>query len=272
MARCFRNEGISSRHNPEFTLLEAYSCLGDSSEMMSLVECTYLDALNATRGLVNKESDRLPAPPWPRRPLLDLIEEHTSIDFSALSDEQSVAAAADYFRLSEEGSDLLDGSGDIAVGGKGGSEESRTKRLSLDSLSWAGIIQTVFDKKVVPKLLTPIHVTQFPLELSTLAKEIKNQQFPNSRRYCDRFETYMRGWELANGYSELTDPIEQRKRMEERKGGATVDKDFISALESGMPPAGGVGIGIDRLVALVMNRSSIREVVSFPLVRSVSLN
>jgi lysyl-tRNA synthetase class 2 len=240
----FRNEGLSTRHNPEFTMLELYQAYADYTDMMDitevLVRSAAFDALGTTMIDVGETTIDLAAP-WPRRALLDLLGErvgrpvHPSdgVDrLRALADEHGVAYAPHM------------GAGKLCM--------------------------ELYDALVEPGLITPTLVTDYPVEVSPLARP--HRQDPE---LVERFELVVGGRELANAYSELNDPDVQRQRLEDeqraREAGdldaGTVDEDYLRALEYGMPPTGGLGIGIDRLVMLLTGETTIREVILFPTLR-----
>jgi lysyl-tRNA synthetase, class II len=242
--RNFRNEGISPRHNPEFTLLELYQAYVDYYAMMELTELlvaeTAHDVCGGTRITYQNQAIDL-TPPWSRRSMADLVLEHTGIDFLAI---ESAAAA-----------------------------RSEARRLGLeipDTATWGHALYAVFEARVEATLIQPIHVTGFPRDISPLTKADRDDP-----RLTERFETFIHGGEYANAYSELNDPLDQLARFEaqmhERELGdeeaQRLDKDFLTALEYGMPPAGGLGIGIDRLVMLLTDSASIRDVIAFPTLR-----
>ena len=242
--RNFRNEGISPRHNPEFTSLELYQAFVDYHEMMNLAELLISEAAKEVLGGTTAQfGDKLIelAPPWPRKTMAELVQQATGVDFLALSDDAAARDAA--------------------------------RRLGADcpsSAGWGRALEAAFAAKVEDTLIQPIHVTGFPREISPLAKADRNDP-----RLTERFETYVNGWEVANAFSELTDPLDQldrfKQQMKEREKGDEeaqhLDADFVLALEYGMPPAGGLGIGIDRLVMLLTNSPSIRDVIAFPTMR-----
>jgi lysyl-tRNA synthetase class 2 len=242
--RNFRNEGISPRHNPEFTSLELYAAYVDYHAMMALAEELIAgvaqDVLGTTRLQYGGRAIELAAP-WPRRPMAELVLERTGIDFMAIGDDVEARVAAR--RL---GAELHDSSG------------------------WGRALEAAFGVAVESDLINPVHVVGFPREISPLAKAD-----PNDPRLTERFESYINGWEVANAFSEINDPLDQRARFEaqmrERALGDEeaqhLDEDFVTALEYGMPPAGGLGIGIDRLVMLLTDSPSIRDVIAFPTMR-----
>jgi lysyl-tRNA synthetase class 2 len=242
--RNFRNEGLSPRHNPEFTSLELYEAYVDYRAMMALTEeliaGAATDVLGTTRLDYGGTIIELAAP-WPRRTMAELVLERTGVDFAAIADDDAARRAA-----------------------RGSGAEV------ADSAGWGRALEASFAANVENTLLAPVHVTGFPREISPLAKGD-----PADPRLTERFETYINGWEVANAFSEINDPLDQRARFEaqmrERAAGDEeaqhLDEDFVTALEYGMPPAGGLGIGIDRLVMLLTDSPSIRDVIAFPTMR-----
>jgi lysyl-tRNA synthetase class 2 len=241
--RCFRNEGISPRHNPEFTSVELYQAYADYSDMMALTEdliASLCMMIHGTTDIIFGEHTLNFAAPWPRTSMIDLIHHSTGVDFMPLSQEQAFEAA------------------------KGmGVHPKKTD-------PWGKIIETVFGQKVEPTLIQPIHVIDLPKDISPLAKVHRSNAL-----LSERFESYVNTWELANAFSELTDPLDQQERFEDqlkaKESGDdeahAMDHDFIAALSIGLPPTGGLGIGIDRLVMLLTNSHSIRDVIAFPTLR-----
>lgn len=247
IGRVFRNEGISTKHNPEFTMLELYQAYANFEDIMDLTEDLISHVAKEVLGTTKikygeYEIDLTPG--WKRAHMADLIKEHTGVDFwqpLSLEDARSLA--------NEHG-------------------------IEIDENMQVGhIMNEFFEQKVEEKLIQPTFVYGHPTEISPLAK--KNAEDP---RFTDRFELYIVGRELANAFTELNDPIDQRERFEqqlkERELGNEeahmMDEDFLLALEYGMPPTGGLGIGIDRLVMLLTDSQSIRDVLLFPLMRSRS--
>jgi len=242
--RCFRNEGLSPRHNPEFTSLELYEAYSDYTGMMTLTERIVAHvAEEAAGGLrisyCGTEIDL--TPPWPRRSMAELVLEATGVDFLAIAD---AAAARDAARRL----------GAAIAGGE----------------NWGQALEAVFGTHVEDKLIQPTHVTGFPRDISPLAKADRTDP-----RLVERFETYVYGWEIANAFSELNDPLDQRARFEAQmlaraagdEEAQPLDEDYVLALEYGLPPCGGLGIGIDRLVMLLTDSPSIRDVIAFPTLR-----
>lgn len=241
--RNFRNEGISTRHNPEFTMIELYAAYEDGASMMALTENLVSSTASTLFGKTSFEYAGQVlefAAPWRRVPMLQAVKDEVGLDFNILDREGAVAAA---------------------------------KGLGLkvkDDALWGEALEVVFAEKVEHTLIQPTFVTEFPLDISPLAKV-----HPEDPRLTERFEVFVNGIELANGFSELSDPIDQRARFEAqmaaRAGGNDeahqMDEDFVTALEYGMPPTGGLGIGIDRLVMFLTGAPSIRDVIAFPTMR-----
>lgn len=248
LGRIFRNEGISTRHNPEFTSIEVYQAYADYYDMMALTENLIVSVAQEVLGTLQityqGEAINL-TPPWRRVTMYQLVQEKTGIDFSAcqsLEDAKTAAANAGIERLDE-------------------------------CNSIGKVLNEAFEQKVEDTLIQPTFVIDFPLEISPLAKPHRSKP-----GLVERFELFMVGRETANSFSELTDPIDQRQRLEAqaaRKAAGDleaqgVDEDFLTALEYGMPPTGGLGIGIDRLVMLLTDCASIRDAIAFPLLKSSS--
>jgi len=242
IGRVYRNEGISPKHNPEFTMLEAYQAYGDYHSMMDLTESLICGAIEALGGGFLRpwgEATIDFTPPWPRRTYHDLFREHVGVD---PADFEHVRA-----RAAEVG---------IATAGK-----DRDVVLS-----------EVFEELVEDRLDGPVFVIDYPAALCPLTR-----RKPLNPSIAERFELYVKGMELANAYTELNDPLLQERLLLEQLAGqrdedsmAKMDGDFIRALKHAMPPAGGLGIGIDRLCMILMNRPSIRDVILFPLMRPQS--
>ncbi|HEX3861037.1 MAG TPA: lysine--tRNA ligase [Stellaceae bacterium] len=242
--RCFRNEGLSPRHNPEFTSLELYEAYADYTDMMTLTEQIVAHvatvALGSTRVSYGGADIDL-TPPWPRRSMAELVQGATGTDFMVLGD---AAAARDAARRL-----------DCPITGHE---------------NWGQALEAAFGAHVEEKLIQPTHVTGFPRDISPLAKADRNDS-----RLVERFETYVYGWEIANAFSELNDPLDQRARFEAQmlaraagdEEAQPLDEDYVLALEYGLPPCGGLGIGIDRLVMLLTDSPSIRDVIAFPTMR-----
>ena len=248
LGRIFRNEGVSTRHNPEFTSIEVYQAYADYNDMMSLTEdliSSVAKEVIGTTKLTYQEQEIDLTPPWPKITMSELVKQTTGIDFEQFSD---LATAK------------------TAVQGIG-------VEIPTDCQSLGKLLNEVFEQKVEETLIQPTFVLDFPLEISPLAKPHRSKP-----GLVERFELYIVGRELANSFSELTDPIDQRQRLEEQAAKKAagdlkahdIDEDFLTALEYGMPPTGGLGIGIDRLVMLLTNSPSIRDVIAFPLLKSPS--
>jgi lysyl-tRNA synthetase, class II len=242
--RCFRNEGISPRHNPEFTTLELYEAYVDYTAMMRLTEELISTAAKTVLGTLQIDyggSEIDLSPPWPRRSMAELVSEATGVDFLTLDGAEAARDAADAL-------------GVALAGGE----------------NWGQALEAVFAARVEDGLIAPIHVTGFPRDISPLAKVDRADP-----RLAERFETYIYGWEVANAFSELTDPQDQRARFEAQmtaraagdEEAQPLDEDYVAALEYGLPPCGGLGLGIDRLVMLLTNSPSIRDVIAFPTLR-----
>jgi lysyl-tRNA synthetase class 2 len=243
--RCFRNEGLSPRHNPEFTSLELYQAYADYTDMMDLTEILVAGAAQVARGSTkisygDKEIDL--TPPWPRKSMAALVQEATGVDFMGFDNAKAAVDAA--------------------------------RKLGCEiagNASWGHALEGAFALKVEDSLIQPTHVTDFPRDISPLAKAHRG----GDPRLVERFETYVNGWEVANAFSELTDPQDQRARFEAQMAARDagddeaqmLDEDFVTALEYGMPPTGGLGIGIDRLVMVLTDSPSIRDVIAFPTMR-----
>jgi len=246
LGRIFRNEGVSTRHNPEFTSIEVYQAYADYDDMMALTEALVVDAAEKVIGSLEidyqGESINLQAP-WKRITMHDAVKEATGVDFAAFDDLDAAKAAAQ-----EAG---IHGCGDLTSVGK--------------------ILNEAFEQKVEEQLIQPTFITDYPAEISPFAKPHRSKP-----GLVERFELFIVGRETANSFSELTDPVDQRQRLEAQAAAKAagdeeandVDEDFLTALEYGMPPTGGLGIGIDRLVMLLTNAPSIRDVIAFPLMRS----
>lgn len=245
--RCFRNEGLSPKHNPEFTLLELYQAYVDYNEMMALTENLVSSIAQDVLGTMkiqygDKEIDL--TPPWDRKTMLGAIKEYTGIDFNSFFTAQEAAEKADAMGVEVEETD-----------------------------NWGQILDKIFEEKVEPHLIQPIHIIDYPRDISPLAKVHRDND-----RLTERFESRVNGWEIANAFSELSDPLDQRNRFEAQakakaagdEEACDIDEDYINALEHGLPPTGGLGVGIDRLTMLLTNSQTIREVIAFPTMRPLN--
>ncbi len=244
IGRVFRNEGLSPRHNPEFTMLEAYQAYADYTDMMELTEFLVAGVSEDVLGTAALTYQGRPLdlrPPWRRATMEELIAEHAGFEASLALGRAELARLAD--------------SVGIAVGPTDGAGR---------------ILLEIYEKTTEPALFDPVHVLDYPKEVSPLARDHRLKP-----GYVERFESVVAGRELANAFSELADPDEQRRRLEaqaaERAAGdeeaMVVDEEFLRALEHGMPPTGGLGVGVDRLVMLIADQASIREVLLFPALR-----
>ena len=246
MGRIFRNEGMDNRHNPEFTTIELYQAYADFNDMMDLFEDLLSSAARKILGTyqVEWQGEQIDLTPgWPRLPMHEAVKQYTGLDFMAItSDEEAVAAAKSI------GVEL---------------PETADK-------TWGNALYEVFDQRVEAKLIQPTFITMHPVDVSPLAK-----RSPIDSRLTERFELFICHSEMGNAFSELNDPIDQRQRFQKQvelraKGddeAGMMDEDFLTALEYGMPPTGGLGIGIDRCVMLLTNNDSIREVLLFPTMK-----
>ncbi len=246
IGRMFRNEGIDTRHNPEFTMLEAYQAYADVEDMMALTEalvCTMVQAVHGKLQCSYQGNEIDFTPPWRRAPLLQLVNKATGIELDQLQDDEHARKA-----VASAGLELGD----------------------LTGMSLYHILDKTFDRYVQPELIQPTLVTDYPVEMSPLAK-----RKPGEPHLTARFEPFIGGEELGNAFSELNDPLDQRARLEAQaearlagdEEAHPLDEDFLQALEYGMPPTGGMGLGIDRLVMIVTDNPNLREVVLFPLLR-----
>ena len=245
LGRIFRNEGVSTRHNPEFTTVEIYQAYSDYIGMMDLTEqmvSAVCEEVCGSTKITYQGAEIDLTPPWRRATMHELVQEATGLDFSSFSSRDQAAAA-----MAEKGlhaPELADSVGRL--------------------------LNEAFEQAVESTLIQPTFVTDYPVEISPLARPHRSKP-----GLVERFELFIVGREHANAFSELTDPVDQRQRLEsqqERKAAGDleahgVDEDFINALEVGMPPTGGLGIGIDRLVMLLTDSPSIRDVIAFPLLR-----
>ncbi len=246
IGRIFRNEGMDNRHNPEFTTIELYQAYADFNDMMDLFEDLLSSAAQKILGTyqVEWQGERIDLTPgWPRLPMHEAVKQYTGLDFMAItSDEEAVAAAKSI------GVEL---------------PETADK-------TWGNALYECFDQRVEEKLIQPTFITMHPVDVSPLAK-----RSPADPRLTERFELFICHSEMGNAFSELNDPIDQRQRFQKQvelrdKGddeAGMMDEDFLTALEYGMPPTGGLGIGIDRCVMLLTNNDSIREVLLFPTMK-----
>lgn len=244
MGRVFRNEGIDNRHNPEFTSVEIYQAFADYRDMMDLTEEVVVKTAEKVLGTttINYEGTTIElASPWKRMSMIEAVKEYSGKDFTYVTDLEEARAIAKELNVAIE-----------------------------PSFGIGKIINACFEEYVEDKLIQPTFITGHPKEISPLAKSN-----PENPEITDRFEAYIYGREICNGFTELNDPIDQKERflkqVEERANGDEeanmMDEDFVNALEYGLPPTGGLGIGIDRLVMFLTNSSTIRDVLFFPTMK-----
>ena len=246
VGRIFRNEGMDPKHNPEFTTVELYQAYADFHDMMDIAEGILSSAAREICGSyqlkwLGEDIDLTPG--WRRLTMVDAVKEYVGIDFGAITDDAEAVAAA-----KEKGVELADAA----------------------EKTWGNALYACFDQKVEEQLVQPTFITMYPVEVSPLTK-----RSPIDPRLTERFELFICRCELANAYSELNDPIDQRgrfmKQVEQRERGddetEMLDEDFLTALEYGMPPTGGLGFGLDRMVMLLTDSPTIRDVLLFPTMK-----
>ena len=250
VGRIFRNEGMDPKHNPEFTTVELYQAYADFHDMMDIAEGVYSSFAQEVLGTYELEwlghKVNL-APGWPRMTMVEAVKKYVGVDFSAITDDAEAVAAA-----KEKGVELADAA----------------------EKTWGNALYACFDQKVEEHLIQPTFITMYPVEVSPLTK-----RSPEDPRLTERFEFFICSSEMGNAYSELNDPIDQRdrfmKQLEQRERGddetEMLDEDFLNAMEYGMPPTGGMGMGIDRAVMLFTGADSIREVILFPTMKPLDL-
>lgn len=245
IGRVFRNEGVDTRHNPEFTLMELYQAYTDYHGMMDLTENLYRYLAQEVCGgtkIQYKDFEIDLGKPFERITMVDAVKKYSGVDFNQINTLEEARAAAQEHHVEYE---------------------ERHKR--------GDILNLFFEEFVEDKLIQPTFVMDHPVEISPLTK-----RKPENPDYVERFEFFMNGWEMANAYSELNDPIDQRERFKAQEEllaqgdeeANTTDEDFLNALEIGMPPTGGIGFGIDRMVMLLTNSTAIRDVLLFPTMKS----
>ena len=245
LGRIFRNEGVSTRHNPEFTSVEVYQAYADYNTMMDLTESMLASVTEQVCGgtrLTYQGTDVDLTPPWRRATMHELVQDATGLDFTAFSSRDQAASA-----MAEAGLEVP---------------------AQADSVG--RLLNEAFEQRVEATLIQPTFVTDYPLEISPLARKHRSKH-----GLVERFELFIVGRETANAFSELIDPVDQRQRLEAQQARKAagdleaqgLDEDFVQALEVGMPPTGGLGIGIDRLVMLLTDSPSIRDVIAFPLLK-----
>ena len=246
IGRIFRNEGVDFYHNPEFTMMESYEAFADYGDVMEMVEEMVSAIAQEVLGtaVVEFEGHMIDyTPPWPRLDLREQLMEHSGIDFLEHDDIESLHAT-----MQAAGVDVT------------------------QQVSWGGMLDKLISSKVEPALVQPCFLVDYPVEMSPLAKGKRDDP-----RLVERFEGFVAGMEICNAFTELNDPVEQRRRFEEQEALRAqyqeeemdrLDEDFLVAIEHGMPPTGGLGIGVDRLVMLLSGHRNIKEVVLFPHLRS----
>ena len=251
VGRIFRNEGMDPKHNPEFTSVELYQAYADFHDMMDIAEGIYTTFAKEVLGTyklqwMGEEIDLTPG--WPRLTMVEAVKKYVGIDFGAITDDAEAVAAA-----RAKGVELADAA----------------------EKTWGNALYACFDQKVEEHLIQPTFITMYPVEVSPLTK-----RSPSDPRLTERFEFFINRSEMGNAYSELNDPIDQRERFvkqaEQRERGddetEMLDEDFLTALEYGMPPTGGMGMGIDRAVMLFTGADTIREVILFPTMKPTDLD
>ncbi len=246
LGRMFRNEGMDTRHNPEFTMIEMYQAYTDFHGMMDLTEKIFghvADTVIGSRKITYQGEEIDLTSPWKRISMIDAVREYVGIDFEATEDMQALKAQAK----------------------KAGVEFD-------DDITWGKLLYECFDQKVEEKLVQPTFVYDYPVEVSPLAK-----RKPTDKRMTERFEFFITAKEFGNAFSELNDPIDQKERfmaqVKQREKGdeeaQMMDDDYVTALMYGMPPTGGLGIGVDRMVMLFTDSASIRDVLLFPTMKPI---
>ena len=246
LGRMFRNEGMDTRHNPEFTMIEMYQAYTDFHGMMDLTENIFgyiADTVIGSRKITYQGEEIDLSSPWKRITMIDAVREYVGIDFEATEDMKELKAQAK----------------------KAGVEFD-------DDITWGKLLYECFDQKVEDKLVQPTFVYDYPVDVSPLAK-----RKPTDKRMTERFEFFITGKEFGNAFSELNDPIDQKERfmaqVREREKGddeaQMMDEDYVNALMYGMPPTGGLGIGVDRMVMLFTDAASIRDVLLFPTMKPI---
>ena len=246
IGKIFRNEGVDLSHNPEFTMMESYQAFADYNDVMDMVEQMVSTIAQTVLGTMVVELDGNTldfTPPWPRLSLREQVIKHSGIDFLEHEDIESLKTA------------MADINIDVS-----------------QATSWSGLLDKLISEKLEPTIVQPTFLVDYPVSMSPLAKKTKHDD-----RLVERFEGFVVGMEICNAFTELNDPVDQRERLEEQERvreqfpdeeSDRLDEDFLVAIEHGMPPTGGLGIGIDRLCMLLSGHQSIREVVLFPTLRS----
>ncbi|MEG2893190.1 MAG: lysine--tRNA ligase [Clostridium sp.] len=254
MGKSFRNEGISVRHNPEFNVIEIYEAYADYNDMMELTEnlvsSVCMEVLGSTK--VDYEGTEIDfKAPWKRISMVDIVKEYSGVDFNEHKSNEAAREVAKTLKL--EGELVKD----------------------LKDCTWGDILNAAFEVYGEKNIVQPTFITDYPVEISPLSK-----RKPSDPTLTERFEAFVYGREIANAYSELNDPIDQRGRFEQQTREKELgddeafqtDDDFVNALEIGLPPTGGLGIGVDRLIMFLTNSSSIRDVLLFPTMKPIQKN
>lgn len=252
MGRNFRNEGMDVRHNPEFTAIELYQAYADYNDMMEITEnmVAYVcEKVNGTTKINYQGTEIEFRPPWRRITMVDAVKEHGGIDFNEVkSDEEAQAIAK---------------------------EKHLEFPKPLNTVTKGEVLNAMFEEFCEEKMIQPTFIIDYPVENSPLTKKKRGNEM-----FTERFEGFVYGRELCNAYSELNDPIVQRERFEQQAKSRdlgddeayVIDEEFMGALETGMPPTGGLGIGIDRLIMFLTDSASIRDVILFPTMKPQSNN
>ena len=250
MGKNFRNEGVSIRHNPEFTMIELYEAYADYNDMMEIMEnmvAYACEKVNGTTKVMYEDTEIDFTPPWRRITMVDAVKEYAGVDFNSIKDDAEAQAIA--------------------------KEKKLEFKKDLSNVTKGEVLNALYEEYAEEHMIQPTFVTDYPVEISPLTKKKRGNEM-----FTERFEGFVYGRELCNAYSELNDPIVQRERFEqqakERDLGDdeayVIDEEFMSALETGMPPTGGLGVGIDRLVMFLTNSSSIRDVILFPTMKPLN--
>jgi len=246
LGRIFRNEGISTKHNPEFTSVEIYQAFANYVDMMQLTEelMSHVVQTICKTLKINYQGEQINfAQPWEKISMKDSVKKFTGIDFDSFD--------GDFIKAKEA---LI----------------NQNIQISSKINTLGRLLNEIFEQKVEPNLIQPTFIIDYPIEISPLAR-----RHDKNKDFVQRFELFIAGREIANAFSELIDPLDQRERLELQQSlrdsgdleAHCIDEDFLQALEIGMPPTGGLGIGIDRLIMLITNSASIRDVIPFPLLK-----
>ncbi len=246
IGRNFRNEGVSPRHNPEFTMIESYHTYMDYYDIMTLVEDMVRFVVQAVHGTTSIQyGDHVLdfGSPWQRKTMVGIVQEETGVDFLTITDPAAARAKAKELGVHVE-----------------------------NNANWGQVVEAIFAEKGEHKLIQPTHVMDHPYDISPLSKLHRDNPL-----LTERFESYANGWEICNAFTELNDPRDQLARFQEQvaardagdEEGMMLDEDFITALEYGLPPTGGWGMGIDRMVMLLTNSTNIRDVIAFPTLKPI---